>query len=539
MWNMRNNIAILCACILIMFSANDVHSKIIFKDVSTTGVGQSLEEAVNNALAEAITMVNGKNVHTKTVIKVLGGEKVPSNDDVAQEAKDFIINKFEELNALLRSEDGQKVRDPINVNVDVNTPKREKYTQEYVKDIVDEVKGGVKSYEILEKKIDDGWHHVTVKSKIAQFEIPQEAQRTRIAIVPFRFYPEKNVGSSILDKVNSLMGVKDSDNIIKTSAKLFKLSSSDEERMLRLMSQGLSNYLVQSRKFTILDREYVSEISEEQLNIEEGRAPIEELAKLGNEISGDFVFVGSIEEFTVEDKVTKILTSDKEIVRKIASFYISYRVLDVATKQIIASNFVKVYHVTKSDRPIEIISTMTEKASQIIGQELLFSIYPIIVEKYSQGELYLAHGGSSIKKGDEFELFAKGEKIIDSYTNEVIGNVEDYIGKIKISSVTSNFSKGRLIDEQVNIGQDFISGQYIARPVKFDEEAAKLEDYKKAMEKIKKLREERKKTVEKRKEMLAEKMLQKRKEIEKRREERAKARDELRKSREGVSDDDF
>mgnify|MGYP002009718570 CR=1 FL=1 len=536
---MRNNIAILCACILIMFSANDVHSKIIFKDVSTTGVGQSLEEAVNNALAEAITMVNGKNVHTKTVIKVLGGEKVPSNDDVAQEAKDFIINKFEELNALLRSEDGQKVRDPINVNVDVNTPKREKYTQEYVKDIVDEVKGGVKSYEILEKKIDDGWHHVTVKSKIAQFEIPQEAQRTRIAIVPFRFYPEKNAGSSILDKVNSLMGVKDSDNIIKTSAKLFKLSSSDEERMLRLMSQGLSNYLVQSRKFTILDREYVSEISEEQLNIEEGRAPIEELAKLGNEISGDFVFVGSIEEFTVEDKVTKILTSDKEIVRKIASFYISYRVLDVATKQIIASNFVKVYHVTKSDRPIEIISTMTEKASQIIGQELLFSIYPIIVEKYSQGELYLAHGGSSIKKGDEFELFAKGEKIIDSYTNEVIGNVEDYIGKIKISSVTSNFSKGRLIDEQVNIGQDFISGQYIARPVKFDEEAAKLEDYKKAMEKIKKLREERKKTVEKRKEMLAEKMLQKRKEIEKRREERAKARDELRKSREGVSDDDF
>ena len=153
---MRNNIAILCACILIMFSANDVHSKIIFKDVSTTGVGQSLEEAVNNALAEAITMVNGKNVHTKTVIKVLGGENVPSNDDVAQEAKDFIINKFEELNALLRSEDGQKVRDPINVNVDVNTPKREKYTQEYVKDIVDEVKGGVKSYEILEKKIDDG-----------------------------------------------------------------------------------------------------------------------------------------------------------------------------------------------------------------------------------------------------------------------------------------------------------------------------------------------------------------------------------------------
>ena len=88
---------------------------------------------------------------------------------------------------------------------------------------------------------------------------------------------------------------------------------------------------------------------------------------------------------------------------------------------------------------------MTEKASKILVKNY-FSIYPIIVEKYSNGELYLAHGGDSIKKGDEYELFAKGEKIIDSYTNEVIGNVEDYVGKIKISSVTSNFSKGKLID---------------------------------------------------------------------------------------------
>ena len=534
---LKYNLALLLICFVALFSTNNAFSKIIFKDVSTTGVGQSLDEAVNNALAEAITMVNGKNVHTKTVIKILGGENVPKNDDAAQEAKDFIATKFQELKTLLKDEDDS--RDPINVNVDINQPKREKYTQEYVKDIVDEVKGGVKSYEILEKKIEDGWHHVTVKATIAQFELPVEAQRTRIAIVPFRFYPEKNAGSSFLDKVNSMMGVKDSDNIIESSAKLFKLSSSDEDRMLRLMSQGLSNYLVKSRKFTILDREYIDEIADEHLNIEEGRAPIEELSKLGNQISGDFIFVGSIEEFSVEDKVTKILTSDKEIVRKIASFYISFRVLDVATKQIISSNFIKVYHVTKTDRPIEIISAMTEKASKIIGQELLFSIYPIIVEKYSNGELYLAHGGDSIKKGDEYELFAKGEKIIDSYTNEVIGNVEDYVGKIKISSVTSNFSKGKLIDEQIDLSQDFLSGQYIARPVKFDEEAAKLEEYKKTKERIEKLRQERKQEVEKRNKIIAEKRIKNKEEIEKRREERARAREERNNARQGISDDDF
>ena len=63
----------------LLLAPNVVFSKIIFKKVVTTGVGQSLEEAVNNALAEAISMVNGKNIQTKTIIQVLGGESLPQD----------------------------------------------------------------------------------------------------------------------------------------------------------------------------------------------------------------------------------------------------------------------------------------------------------------------------------------------------------------------------------------------------------------------------------------------------------------------------
>ena len=51
--------------------------KITFKEVFVTGIGQSQEEAVNNALAEAISSVNGKNIQTQTIIKILGGEAIP------------------------------------------------------------------------------------------------------------------------------------------------------------------------------------------------------------------------------------------------------------------------------------------------------------------------------------------------------------------------------------------------------------------------------------------------------------------------------
>ena len=36
---------------------------------------------------------------------------------------------------------------------------------------------------------------------------------------------------------------------------------------------------------------------------------------------------------------------------------------------------------------------------------------------------------SNLKKDQQYEVFEKGEKIIDSYTNEVIGNVETSVSK--------------------------------------------------------------------------------------------------------------
>lgn len=51
--------------------------KIVFKEVLVTGIGQSQEEALNNAFAEAISSVNGKNVQTQTIIKIMGGEAIP------------------------------------------------------------------------------------------------------------------------------------------------------------------------------------------------------------------------------------------------------------------------------------------------------------------------------------------------------------------------------------------------------------------------------------------------------------------------------
>ena len=68
--------------LLVILSSNS-WSEIIFKEVTVSGIGQSYEEALNNAFAEAISLVNGKNVQTKTIIQVMSGGSVP--EEVAED----------------------------------------------------------------------------------------------------------------------------------------------------------------------------------------------------------------------------------------------------------------------------------------------------------------------------------------------------------------------------------------------------------------------------------------------------------------------
>ena len=73
-------------------------SEIKFKTVTVSAAGLSYEEALNNAFAEAIAMVNGKNIQTKTIIQVLSGD--PLSKEIAQDKKQvgFLADLLSQFN---------------------------------------------------------------------------------------------------------------------------------------------------------------------------------------------------------------------------------------------------------------------------------------------------------------------------------------------------------------------------------------------------------------------------------------------------------
>ena len=430
-------------------------AEIKYKEVTSTGIGQSYEEALNNAFAEAISMVNGKNVQTRTIIQVLGGESIPKNNVDTN----TILNKILEATKSENNNDENKADNKKEKEEPAN--EEPKYSQNYIKNLIDETKGGIKSYEVIDKDINEkGWHEVKVLASVAVFDLPQEAKRTRIAIIPFRLYDV----------------------------------DLDEDKLNRVLLQELNNYLVQTRKFTVLDRTYVDEITQEKKSILDGKTPAAEMAKIGNELSADFIFVGSIEEFSVIEKETKIISSDKVIVKKIANAYVNFRLLNVATKQISYTNTIKYRSSLKKDE--NIIFGVSEFLSGKIGEEILYSIYPVLIEKVSNKEIYLGQGGNQFKKDSFYNVYEKGEKIVDSYTNEVLGNVEDYKGKIKITSVTKNYAKAISHDLNESFFINFSSGKYIVRPDVQDASLSTEQIFKKNKEKIEEKRKKRKEKLE-------------------------------------------
>ena len=447
--------------LLVILSSNSL-SEIIFKEVTVSGIGQSYEEALNNAFAEAISLVNGKNVQTKTIIQVMSGGSVPEEVAKDEEKGGFLVQLLQDLNQQQETEETKLIKKKKDKKKDKKETDKVKYSQKYLKELIDETKGGIKSYKIINKEINaSGWHLIEVSAEVAFFNLPKEAMRVRMAAFPFRLYEIEG----------------------------------DHERFQRLLDQNINDYFVQTKKFTMLDRSFIEDVAKEQQIILDGKAPAIEMAKIGNEISADFILVGSVENFNINEKVTKILSSDQEIRRNEASIYMSYRLIDVATKQINYSNTIqyKIQLSQNSEKPdTEIIS----KISKILGEEILFSIYPVLVEKVVNGEIYLGQGGSQFTKGEKYEIFQKGEKIIDSYTNEVIGNVETSIGLIEIVSVSSGYTKAKMFSEENNLPKIIHQGKYIVRPIKQDD-VNKEKSFKEKKEKIKKKREEKKENLDK------------------------------------------
>jgi len=300
--------------------------------------------------------------------------------------------------------------------------------------------GSIKSFDVLNEYEDaNGLQVVEIRATVAKYKLSKTANRKRMAIVPFRI----NLNEiSIFGKT----GFDDADNLRK------------------YLNQEFTNYFVQTRKFTILDREFDKEISEELMNLENSQK-IEDQVKIGQKLFADYIIVGRLDFLSLEEVEKKFLTSDVIKKKRFGYLNFSYRVLDVPTGQIKYSSKVNLeVDLKKQNQPIPYLFNLT---AQNAGLEIMYAIYPILVEKIEDDLLYLGQGGNQIKVGDMFTIYERTDsKIKDTYTGETLGNVEKVVGKATIIDSNSKFSVAEISEQKYDLIEDFKPRKFMVKPVK-------------------------------------------------------------------------
>ena len=366
-----------------------------------------------------------------------------SGKDLGEAVTNALVEAVGMVNG--RSIESQKSLKQVEATANVNGSEAYFSSEAFMSAVKSATKGTVAEYRIISKSEEAGKRVVVVRAKIAKLKLSASANRKRIAVFPLR------VGNKTF-RVGNAVG--------------------DKERISRLFSQGISTNLVQSRKFTVLDREYILEQLDEKANIVSGDVKNEEMAKLGQELVADMILVGTIEDFGVETKTIRMQLSNRTVTTQSAFVNFGYRILDIATKQI---RFADVMELKLDPSELQaasgsggqgsLESAICRLASEKISVKILEAIYPVVVVSARGKYITLGQGGNNLHRGDKMEIFYYGDPIIDPYTKESLGREEIPIGFVEITRVNAKTSSANYVEGDFDIGANFAPKKFLCRSV--------------------------------------------------------------------------
>jgi TolB-like protein len=279
-------------------------------------------------------------------------------------------------------------------------------------------KGAVKEYRIVNKAQAGGVWTVTIEAAIARYAAGPQADRLRMAVVPFRLQAD--------------------------SQKAFR----DQ------FVQELVTLLTQSRKFAMLDRQFGAERQGELDLLASGSAPPAEIARLGNTLGTDYLIVGVIEDASQTARQVTMQSANKTFTLTSANVRLSYRIIDAASGQI--------KHADSFARNVEQgrLDEIGKGAAEEISTQILDAIFPLMVESVTGDVMYLGQGGKTLRPGQKFRIVRYGKEIRDSYTKESLGREESDVGIAEIIEVQAKMAKARVVKQSVDLAKEFAPGSF-------------------------------------------------------------------------------
>lgn len=364
--------------------------------LTVDGYGSSLQSAVQNALIESIKQSNGISVDSQQVYSKAIHEQALSTTE--SDSHDVLISN------------------------------------ESTSNIKEATEGTIDQYAItMSEKLSDGQWHARVDVKLIEYLTPGISPHAlrKIASLPVRTEFSK---VSIFDK------------------------SYSAEEIARQYNQRLITELTQSRRFSVIDRDYAKEYAKERTFLLSSDTSPDEYIKLGQALGVDYLLLGTINEFKAETISQYSKTLGQKINKGQVQLNADFRIMVMATRQIKWSDTIEVFldqkeinAFAKTNDDQGLIDYVLEKAAQKVVHSSLNNIYPLRVLKVANNSsIYLNQGGKLTKIGDTYEVFTPGEKVVDPETGQFIPIDGDRVATVQITQVSPKYSSAKLVDGNID-----------------------------------------------------------------------------------------
>lgn len=271
----------------------------------------------------------------------------------------------------------------------------------------------------------------TIEASVAKFEAPAQAGKLKIVIGPIRAASGSyQVGDRTLSA----------------------------EQVRETIRQDLMAALGNSGRFIVLDRGVDDALQSEMDLIAEGHAPTAELAKRGQAMTADVVWVGTLNQFAYAPQTRRLETSDRPLVSYSGGWSLSHKLVNVATRQVLLSDTLQGQlpataptTLSRGVNGAQLASEMRQSLTSSALRSLLQRTFPITIASRDGHNVILSQGGQSVTAGVRYQAVVLGPEVKDPQTGQSLGRVENACCEVVVDKVLPTMSQAHLENIQIKL----------------------------------------------------------------------------------------
>lgn len=228
--------------------------------------------------------------------------------------------------------------------------------------------------------------------------------------------------------------------------------------------------LSETKKYTLIEREKLEAVLDEQKLGASGAVTAQTAAKIGRLLGAQYIITGAVTEFGVKDSkigvggLEKVLPfgGGAKVAKNTARVSIDVRAIDTTSAQIVAAakgegskssaefsgdlSIAPSFDFGKEGFDETIIGKAARKAVDDVAKELSKKFdesgpSAVKIIKITGSQIYINSGGADgEKEGHVYGIYRTGEEMIDPDTGESLGSEETKVGTAKVVKVTPKYS---------------------------------------------------------------------------------------------------